>query len=480
MKKSLKLNAFLNVIKSCMGLIFPLITFPYSSRVIGPVGIGKVNFANSIISYFTIIASLGIFTYAIKEAAKVRDSKDELSKFSKEIFTINSISTLVAYFLFFISLCLVPKFHDYKILLCICSSTILFTTLGLSWLYTALEEYVYITLRSIFFQILSIVSLFIFVHKPDDYIIYGSINVLASVGSNVLNFIHSRKYISWKTKYKLELKKHLKPIFTLFAMSVATRIYTVLDTTLLGFISGDKAVGYYSAASKLNHIVLNIVTSIGAVMLPRLAYLIGKNKAKDFSDLAYKGIEVLFLISIPCSIGLTLVSKAVILILSGEQYLQTLPTMQVLNPIIVIIGLSNFIGVQIFMPLNKEKWTLYSVITGAFVNLFTSILLIYKFNELGAAIGTLIAELSVTTVQIILVRKYLKISRIFKLFIKYLLNSLLMAIPVYYFSNKITNLYVSFSISVISGIVLYFILLLLEKNYLLFDTIIKLKGKFHR
>ncbi|WP_276781643.1 oligosaccharide flippase family protein, partial [Treponema succinifaciens] len=119
-----------------MGLVFPLITFPYSSRIIGPIGIGKVNFANSIISYFTIIASLGIFTYATKEAAKIRDSKDELSKFSKEIFTINSISTLVAYFLFFISLCLVPKFHDYKILLCICSSTILFTTLGLSWLYT--------------------------------------------------------------------------------------------------------------------------------------------------------------------------------------------------------------------------------------------------------------------------------------------------------------------------------------------------------
>ena len=189
-----------------MGFLFPLITFPYSSRVIGPVGIGKVNFAASIISYFSIIASLGISTYAIREAAKVRDDKTALSKFSKEIFTINAITTLIAYALFFTALFCIPKFNEYRILLCISSSTILFTTIGMDWLYNALEEYAYITIRSIAFQIASIVLLYAFVHTPEDYIIYGGITVFASVGSNILNFIHSRKYISFRRIHSLALK----------------------------------------------------------------------------------------------------------------------------------------------------------------------------------------------------------------------------------------------------------------------------------
>ena len=156
-QKSLKLNAALNLTKTIIGLIFPLITFPYASRVLMPVSLGKVNFAQSIVSYFALIASLGITNYGIREASKVRDDKLKLSQFSKELLIINLISTAIAYILFFISIFVVPKFSEYRALLCVCSGSILFTTLGMDWLYTAIEDFMYITIRSIIFQFISLV-----------------------------------------------------------------------------------------------------------------------------------------------------------------------------------------------------------------------------------------------------------------------------------------------------------------------------------
>ena len=140
-QKSLKLNAILNIFKTFLGVVFPLITFPYSSRVLQPDGIGKVNFAQSVVSYFAIFAGLGISSYGIREAAKLREDKEKLSKFCKEIFTLNCIATAIAYSVLLCAIFFVPKFSSYRAVLCVCSATIIFTTIGMEWLYKAEEDY---------------------------------------------------------------------------------------------------------------------------------------------------------------------------------------------------------------------------------------------------------------------------------------------------------------------------------------------------
>ena len=209
----------LNLIKTFMSLLFPLITFPYASRILMPEGIGKVVFAQSIITYFAMFASLGIGAYGVREAAKIRDNKLLLSRFSKEIFTINIIATFFAYLIFAICLFAIPNIFVYRKLLCICSASILFSTLGMDWLYNALEDYQYITIRSIAFQLISLIFLFVVVHKENDYLWYAAISVGANVGSNICNFIHSRKFISFRHIHHLQLKKHLKAVFILFFFS---------------------------------------------------------------------------------------------------------------------------------------------------------------------------------------------------------------------------------------------------------------------
>ena len=463
-EKSLKINAILNVVKTLMGVMFPLITFPYASRILLPVGLGKVNFANSIITYFAMIASLGIETYGIREAARIRDDRIKLSQFTKEIFIINMISTLIAYILLILAIIFIPKFYDYKKLLIVTSATILFTTIGINWLYSAVEDYAYITVRSIIFQFLSIILLFIFVKTKEDYIKYAAISVFSNVGSNVLNLIHSRKYISIKTELPLCFKKHFKSIFILFAMAITVKIYTALDTTMLGFIKGDYEVGIYTAATKINRIIISLVVAIGTVMLPRLSYYSKLEDKSEFFKLSYLGFNILLLISIPCAIGLTLLSDPVINILSGTGYEAAIVPMRIMNPIIVIIGLSNFIGIQIFMPLNKEKWTLCSVMAGALINFTMNTFLIPKYGAVGASIATVCGETSVTLVQFVLVRKFLKINLILISFLKYLFNSIVMAIPVCFSVYFIENQIVKLVIGVFSGILVYGFMLIIEKD----------------
>ena len=479
-QKSLKINAALNFIKTIFGLIFPLITFPYVSRVLLPEGIGRVNFAQSIVSYFSLIASLGITNYGIREASKVRDDNFKLNQFSKELLVINLISTEVAYFLFFISIFIIPKFSEYRPLLCVCSSIILFSTLGMDWLYTAVEDFLYITIRSIIFQFISLMLLFIFVKNENDYLIYAGIAVFSSVGSNIMNFLHSRKIINFKECSKLELKKHLKPIFILFSMAVTIQIYTALDTTMLGFISGEWYVGIYSAATKINKIVLSAVVSVSAVILPRLAYYTSLNKSDEFNKLVYKGIDLILLFSIPATIGLCLLSKQVILVLSGQSFIEAVNPMRVMNPIIIVIGLSNFMGVQIFMPLNKEKYTLYSVITGATINFILNIILIPKCNALGAAIATICAEFMVTFVQFVFAHKIIRYRFVLKRALIYVANSVVMAIPVLLCIFFIKIDWVILVAGIISGALTYLIMLIIERNQFVLSVFNSMKVRLKK
>lgn len=182
-KKSLGWNAVLNSVRSVCNILFPLVTFPYVSRVLQVKGLGKYNFSNSIISYFLLIAGLGISTYAIREGAKYRNSNKKITLFSSQIFTINIYSTIISYILLILALVIFKNLRTYTICILIFSLEIFFTTLSVDWLYQIYEDYDYITIRSICFQIISIILMFLFVRNKNDYLIYASITVFSTVGS---------------------------------------------------------------------------------------------------------------------------------------------------------------------------------------------------------------------------------------------------------------------------------------------------------
>ena len=460
-----------------MTLIFPLITFPYSSRILLPEGIGKVAFARSFVEYFITIATLGIYTYGIREAAKVRDNREQLSKLSREILTINMISTAIAYLLLFIAMASIPMLAPYRSLLIIISAKILFTSLGLEWLYGGMEDYGYITVRAFIFQVLSVILLFAFVHKPEDYLIYAAIAVISNVGSHVCNWIHSKKYIDLFIRTKLELKKHLKPIFILFAMAEVTKIYLILDLTMLGFLCGDWDVGIYTAATKINRVVIHLITAIGVVVLPRLAYYVKKNDTKKFQELVYKNFDIFFLLSIPSAIGLCLVGNAAILAFSGDNFMAAVPVMRIMNPIIVISGIGSVVGTQTFIPMGKEKLVLYALLIGSVCNIALNFLLIPKYQAWGAAVATLGSQIVLAGTELFWCRKIVDLRKVARYFVIYLGNSLVMALGVFLCVKLIPGLWTSTIIAICIGTAVYGLLLILEKNRFVMEFIIILKRK---
>ena len=275
-KKSLGVNAFLNGLRSVLNLFFPLITFPYVSRVLSVSGIGIYNFSNTYISYFVLIAGLGIATYAVREGAKYRENNTKINDFASQIFSLNIISTIIAYLLLLMSLIVFKNLNRYVSCILIFSLQILFTTLGTEWVYTIYEDYAYITIRSIIFKIISIILLFLLVRKPKDYLIYAAITVFSAVGSNLLNFIHARKFVSIRLTTRTNWRYHLKPILVIFASAIAVTIYVSSDTTILGLLKNDYAVGIYSTSVKIYQIVESLLSAALTVRIPRLAFLWGK------------------------------------------------------------------------------------------------------------------------------------------------------------------------------------------------------------
>ena len=463
-EKSLKLNAVLNITKQCMNLLFPLITFPYSSRILNADGIGKVNFALSIVSYFSLLAGLGIGKYATREAAKIRDDRILLSKFTKEIVTINFTTTLISYLLFFIALFAVPRFSEYRALLCICSSTIIFSTFGMEWLYNAKEEYVYTTIRGMCFQVFSLVLLFTLVKTKDDYVKYASINVISSVGSNILNFINMRRLVDFRIKVKKEIKKHFRPILILFASSVAVSLYNELDKTMIGFLADDEQVGYYSASTKITKLVIALITAILTVISPRLSNYAETNKEK-FYELLEKTFNIILMLSLPFMFGLIVMSRPLTLLFCGENFEPSVRIMQVMSVIIFMIPLATFCSTQIFIPLRKDKYTFYPVLVGAIVNAIFNVFLIFKFGGLGAGIATIIAESSVTFASFVLVKKSeVSVKKLFKLFYQYLLAGIIMAVAVFLLGKIMPQNIVFIFVQILCGCVIYFSILIVFRN----------------
>lgn len=398
-QKSLKLNFIMNAFLTMSNFIFPLITFPYVSRVLLPLGTGKVAFATSIVTYFSMFAQLGIPTYGIRACAQVRDKKEELSRVTQELLLVNLAMTVISYAAFAMMLVTIPKIRAEKTLFLIMSSMILLNSLGMEWLYKALEEYTYITIRSVFFKILSIGAMFLLVKTPEHYVRYGAISILASSASNLFNFIYAHKFISLRPVYAHNLKRHIRPVLIFFAMSCATTIYTNLDTVMLGMMKSEEEVGYYNAAVKIKNVLVSVITSLGTVILPRVSYYVEHQMQEEFLRTAKKAVRFVWVCALPLMVYFIMFAREGIYFLSGTAYQNSVFPMQLLMPTLLFIGLTNIMGIQIMVPLGKENLVLRSVCLGALVDLLINAWLIPKYASIGAAIGTLAAEFAVLCYQ---------------------------------------------------------------------------------
>lgn len=471
---SVKYNFFMNFILTASGLIFPLITFPYASRILHSAGMGRVNFSASVANYFLMVASLGIPTYGVRACARVRDDREKLSRTAQEILIINLIATVLVSISYLVCIWTVPRLSEDKTLFLIQGINIVLNMFGANWLYQALEKYDYITWRSILFKAISAVLMFIAVHRASDYRIYAATTVLAAVGSNVLNFARLHRYISFRRFTEYNFRQHLKPIMILFAQNATISIYTNLDNVMLGFMKPYRQVGLYTAAVKIKGILLSVVSSLGGVLLPRMSYYVSKGEKSKFNRLITLAFNAELFMSLPLVVFFTVEARDCILLLAGNGYLGAVRAMQIIDLSVVPIGLTGVIGLQTLVPLNREAQVLKSVAAGAFLDFVLNLFMIPVWGASGAAFSTMIAEYLVLAVQLYLGRDVVLGPLREASFFKYLLFTAVALIPLFISTMiPVRSAFIRLLITSPAFFGSYGLILLLKRDELMMKLLVK-------
>lgn len=392
MKKSLKLNMVLNAVKGILGVIFPLISFPYVSRILGEERLGQYGFAASVVSYFILFAGLGIGTYAIREGAALRDNPTRLGKLASELFSINVLSTTISYALLFACVLMSSKLQTYCVLIAIFSVEIFFRTIGLEWIYSIFEDYIFITIRSIMFYVVSLILLFLLVRTEKDVGLYAAVTVFSNAGANIVNCIFARRYCKVRLTWQIDWKRHIRPILILFAMSATVSIYVSSDTTLLGFLCDDATVGIYSVSTKIYSVVKTVLASVCVVSIPRLAALWGKGDRKFFCTTAEDIYGTLLTILLPAATGIILLRRQIVVLVAGERFAESASSLMLLAIALLFCFGAYFWGQCILVPIKRESTVFRITIICAIVNVILNFLLIPIWKENAAAITTIVAE----------------------------------------------------------------------------------------
>lgn len=463
MSKSIKSNYIFNLLNSVSQLLFPLITFPYASRIMMADGIGQVQFFSSIISYISLFTCLGIPMYAIREVAKVRNDVVKMSTTTVEILLLHAMLTILGYVAVAIICMTVSDVQTDIPLFLILSATIFFTAIGCEWFYQGIEDFKYVAIRGLVFKIISIVLLFLLVKTKEDILWYGAYSVFGVLGGNIFNFIRLRKYVDRKIidVHNLHPLRHLKPAIHIFAYNIIISIYLQLNTVLLGFLKGIVAVGYFTAATKIMFMAMNAFNSLGAVMMPHASNLIAENKLDEFKNIVQKAYDFVIAISIPLTIGLIFTSKSAILLLSGENFNPAILSSQIVAINIISVGISGVLGIQILYPMNKINIVIICTAIGAIINVIINILIVPYYGHIGTSIAYVIAEMSVTISMLLIGKKYIPIKMLKCQYLNYIISGCIMGFILYYISlQNYTNIATLITMT-LSGIFVYFICLII-------------------
>jgi O-antigen/teichoic acid export membrane protein len=463
---SVSRNYFYNTILTLTNILIPFITIPYITRVLDPEGLGTVIFTNSVVQYFVLFAALGMDLFATRELAAIRDNKSLL----KTRFISIQITKTVTAFATYIVFVFFAFFYGgrYLKLYFIQSLAILNVIIDISYFFRAIEDFKKITIRNLFVRLIGVVLLFVFVRRPSDFYIYALITVGTTVLGNVVMWllipkdiinlkVHSK--VSFKNYFKYNLTNSLK----LFIPLVAIQIYVVLDKTMVGILSNESEVAFYDMSQRMVKLALSIVTAIGPVMIPKMSNLIHKGN-EEWKIYVRKVLDFVTYSSILIIVILIITSKDFVPLFFGVKFLKVRELVVYIVPIILLISWSNLFGMQLFVPMKKESYLTLSVVSGALTNFTLNLLLIPRYQALGAVIATVIAEFSVTLVQIILARKIISLKTIFQGKWKHFISGLITFTVLLIISRIQINVIAKILLEITTGIIVYMLIELMLKT----------------
>ena len=423
-KKSIAKNYIYNMVYQVLTLILPLITTPYLSRVLGAEGNGIYSYTYAIVTYFILFGSLGVALYGQREIAYAQEYPKKRKRIFIEIVIFRFITIAIATIFYFF---LFVKGAEYQIYYQILMLELIAAAFDISWFFQGIEEFKKTVIRNVLVRVISVTLVFVIVKTTNDLWKYILIYSLADFLGNLLLWVYLPKYLKGGKIGKIELKRHIVPLLMLFIPQVTNKIYNLLDTTMLGsIVSNKQETGYYEQSQKVIRLLLTIVTSLGVVMVPRMANTFATGDRKKINSYIKKSFNFVFIISFPMMFGIASISKAFVPIFFGKGYDKAAILIMIFSPMLILMGIENVIGTQYLLPTKRQKEYTISVVSGILVNLILNFIFINLWNSIGASIATIISQLVVDIVQIYYVRNNIKWKPLIRLAVRYLVASSIM------------------------------------------------------
>ena len=458
-------NYLLNTLVSILGLIVPLITTPYISRTLGAEAIGTYNYCYSIEMYFAAMGQMGVPIYARREIAKARNNPLRLNQVYCELLTLQLGCVFTAMVVYLAAIQFMRE--SFRLMFLICGIEMVTNLFNVSWLFIGLEDFKSIAKRDIVFRLLNVLLVFTVVKKPEDISKYAFSMMFTGLLCSLFLFVLAGKRIKFAFASFKKTFHHLRPALLLMLPGMVTIIYAVIDSTMIGTITGDMAqVGYYEQSQKLVKVALAILTSMGTVLLPRLSALFGQQDMVRFKSFIIKAVSAICFIAIPLAVGYIAVSDDVVPWFYGEGYDYNRSLLKVFAPMMIFMGISDLVGSQIFVATNREYKLLLINIVSVAVNFGLNLLLIPKYLALGAAAATVISEFLKCAMSMYVSRKFISSAQFVRDIVKYGIASGVMYVVVVMVRHAlpVVNTVFSTALMAFSGVSVYVVLLALVKD----------------
>ena len=476
--KNIKSNVFFDIITKLTTIMVPLIVTPYTARIFKADGIGINSYTLANVSYFMLFCTLGITGYGRRTIAINRDNRDKVSHVFWELQLIHFITLIItslAYFILVFNSKAYGKYYLAQYLM------LLSSFFDIKWFYEAYERFKFIAIRNIVIKILLLISIFTFVHKKDDLMIYIFISGLAVLASNISLWFGISRTIHFVPIKELNMAQHMKDIMIFFMPTIAASVYSILDKSEINWITHSEAEnGYYEQAMKILQVCNIFVQSLSAVSAPRMSFIFSEGRTTEFKQRLDDALHLMLMLAFPVAFGVSGIASNLVPIFLGEGYSTCIILLYIFMPLVIVLGISVYLDGMYLVPSGQRLKSAMAVIVGAASNLFLNIILVLKFAAIGAAIATLLTECIVSSIMIFLSRKMVDWKAFMSYFLKYLICSCIMFIEVIYINTLVHNKELAMIIQIITGALIYAALLLILKDKYVLKMLYDITGKLKK
>lgn len=474
---SLRKNFIYSSILTVSTYLFPLLVYPYVSRVLGLSNIGIVNFIDNLINYFVAVSMMGITTVGVREIAASRSDKHQLSKTFIALLSLTGFTTITAMLVLLLAMYIIPTLMPYQELLYVGQIKLLSNLFLIEWLFTGLEDFKYITIRTIIIRCLYVASVFLFVTKATDYKLFYILTCGMVLCNAIINVIYSRRFVSYPWKSAL-LRPYIKPFFIMGAYALLVHVYTSLNSVWLGFVTDTDEVGYFTTATRLHSIVMALLISFTNILFPHVSNLLAEGRTEEFWQKIKSAFDVLFTFAFPTAVFLLAAAPPLLHLFAGDGFEGAYLPMRIISPLVLIVGTEQILVIQILMAMHQDRIVLRNSLIGALIAIMLNILITSSMGAPGSAIVWVISELSIMVLSIVFIRKRYHFSLPYGKCLRYMMAYLpllgLAFVYLHYINDELVFL-ISYALTTILYTGIYEIVVV--KNQFVISIINRIKSK---